>query len=358
MNASTQITLFAHVTFLDKLLFTKHLGMMIRSGIPIGEAVEAIRDQSQNPAMQKVLTAILDDVNNGQTLENALAKHSKIFDPFYLNMIRIGETSGNLEKNLEYVAEQLKKNNEFNKKVQGALLYPEIVLTIAVLAGGGVSIFVLPKLLDLFKSFNAKLPVSTQILLFIAGVMKSYGYFIFGGIIGLFFLIRFLITFPRIRVHWDTFLLSIPVLGVFFRNVQLGFFCRNLGIMLTSGLPITTALAAQRQATTNLVFQQYVEDMKDGVEKGKSLTDCFEKKQKTFIPQILIKMIEVGEKTGKLEESFSYLADFFEDEVDDYSRNFSTILEPIVLILIGLIVAFVALSIISPIYDLTASIHG
>ncbi len=357
MNLSTQITLFNKVGFLEKVLFTKHLAIMIKSGIPLGEAIDIIRQQTKNLAFQKVLTAISADITNGQSFEKALTKHSEVFDTFYINLISIGEESGNLEKNLEYLAIQMKKNYEFKKKVRGALLYPEIVILITFLAGGAISIFVLPKLIDLFSQLDVKLPLSTQILLFIATMMKQFGILIIAGFVGLFIGFRAALKKPKINLIWNRFLLSLPVLGIFLQDVALGYFCRNLGIMLKSGLPITTALFAQHRATQNPIFQIYVKKIADAVEKGTTITDVLEKNNFPFIPTIVNKMIGVGEKTGSLDESLVYLGDFFEEEIDEYSKNLATTLEPIILIVIGLAVAFVAFAIISPIYQLTTGIH-
>jgi len=357
MNLSTQITLFTKVGYLEKVLFTKHLAIMIKSGIPLGEAIDIIKQQTKNFAFQKVLAAVSSDITNGQSLEKALSKHPEVFDQFYINLIRIGEESGNLEKNLDYLAVQLKKNYEFKKKVQGALLYPEIILLITFLAGGAISIFVLPKLIDLFSELDVKLPLSTQILLFIATVMKQYGFIIIAAVIGLFIGFRLFLKTPRINLQWNRFLLSLPILGVFLQDVELGYFCRNLGVMLKSGLPVNTALVAQQKATTNSVFSIYVKKISDEIEKGRSITEVLEKNNFPFVPAILIKMISVGEKTGSLDESFAYLGDFFEEEIDEYSKNLATVLEPIILVLVGLAVAFVAFAIISPIYQLTNGIH-
>jgi type II secretory pathway component PulF len=330
---------------------------MIESGIPIGEAIDIIQQQSRKQSLKLLLETILKDINNGQSLEKALSKHPKVFDPFYINIVRIGEESGNLEKNLKYLAEQLKKNYEFKKKVQGALMYPVIVLVITFIAGAAISIFVLPQLIDLFSSLDVELPLSTQILLFIAYTMKNYGFLIIALIIALFIGFRYLLTLPAILYRWHRLLLMLPGLGVFIQGAELTFLCRNLGMMLKSGLPITTAFFAQHDATTNLVFKKYLKQLAEDVEKGKSISEKLNGKEFVYIPQLVAKMIGVGEKTGRLDESLLYLGDFFADEVDNYSKDFSTLLEPVILIFIGLVVAFVALAVISPIYQLTSGIH-
>lgn len=357
MKLTAQFSLFNKVGLLDKLLFTKHLALMVKSGIPIGEAISIIKEQTSNPAFGNLLKSILEDVENGQSLEKALSHHPHIFDPFFINVIHIGEQSGNLEKNLEYLAQQMKKTYEFKKKVQGALLYPAIVLLTTLISGAAISFFILPKLVDLFSSLDVKLPLSTQILLFIGTIMRQYGYLIFASLIIFIIFFRFLVSLPKIEIHWHQLLLRLPIIGTFLSAVEIAFFCRNLGMMLKSGLPINTALSAQTNATTNQVFKKYTKTIEESVNKGQSISGILTKKRFQHVPIVVIKMIGVGEKTGKLDESLLYLADFFENDVDNYSKNFSTILEPFVLILVGLGVAFVALAIISPIYQLTSGIH-
>lgn len=352
----SNIPFLSKVSFLDKLLFTKHLSVMLKSGIPIGEAITTIEEQSSNPLFKIMLRGIVNEIENGQNLATALAKFPKVFDPLYINLIKIGEESGSLEVNLEYLSEQLKKDYDFRKKVQGAMLYPLIVLMATTLVGGFTAIYVLPKLVDLFTSLEVKLPLSTQILLFVALAMKNYGILIILSFIGIVAGINFLVQTPRIKPIFQRFLLNLPVFGLYLQNIQLTSMCRNLGLMLKSGLPISLALETEKDATSNLIYKDYVAKMREAMEKGKSLESELGSASYKFIPKIMSKMIGVGERTGKLEESLTYLGDFFEDEVDSTTKNLATILEPILLLGIGLVVGFVAISIISPIYELTGSI--
>lgn len=357
MNLSSQISISRSVSFLDKLLFTKHLGVMVKSGIPISEAIATIRDQTPNPTFRKVLTSVLSDIDNGQSLETAFSRKKNFFDPLYLNLIQVGEQSGTLTKSLDYLAQQMKSEYEFKKKVQGALMYPAIVLSASGIIGLGLSIFVLPNLTTLFQSLNAKLPLSTQILLGFANIMKNYGVFVVAGIIGFFVFLRYFLRSSGVKPIWHRLLLSLPTLGIFFQDGQLASLTRNLGIMLKSGLPILASLQTQHDATENVVYRRYLEKIIQGVEKGKTISEVLTEGRFAFVPLIVTKMISVGEKTGSLDEMFLYLGDFFEDEVDNFAKNLPTLIEPIILILIGLVVGFVALAIISPIYQLTGSIH-
>lgn len=349
-------TYLYRVTATDKLLFTKHLSVMLKSGIPISEAINSIKAQTKNLKFKQILEDVSQEVENGQSLERALSKHPQVFDALYLSLVSVGEKSGNLEKNLEYLALQLKKNYEFNKKVAGATLYPKLVLASSLIIGGSISLFILPQLLDLFESLDVELPLTTKILLFMANLMKDYGLFITGG--GAVLVVAFLLLLKTsaVKPKWHKFLLAAPGVGVLNQNIALSSICRNLGIMLKSGLTITSALETQREATENLIFKEYLNRLFKAIDKGKKLSAEMDATKFKYLPAIVPKMIGVGESTGKLDETLIYLGDFFEEEVDDATKNLSTTLEPILLLAIGAIVAFLALAIISPIYQLTGSI--
>ena len=353
---SSEISLFGKVSLVDTLALTKHVSLMLKSGIPLPESILILEKQTSHPAFRKLLLKIHQEIANGQPLHKALSQFPHVFNAFYVSLIKVAEESGSLEKNLDYLSLHLKKQHEFTGKVRGALLYPSIVLGVALIVGIGLSVFVLPKLIDLFASLDVELPLSTKILLLFAKVMRDYGIFLLGGLVLLFVLIRFAITTRAIKPHWHSFLLSLPVLGVFMQNIQLASMFRNIGTMLGAGVHISTALDAQFETTTNCIYKDCLAEIRSGVKKGKSIEEILTKTNKKFMPLIAVRMTGVGEKTGKLDETFVYLGDYFEDEVDNTSKNLSTIVEPVILIIVGLIVAFIAVSIIGPIYQFTGSI--
>lgn len=356
MKKRQDIQILDRIKFLDKLLFTKHLAMMVKSGITLSESIDAIASQTPSNKFRVVLMKISEDIKNGNSFPQSLKKHPKVFSQFYVTLTEVGEESGTLDESLKYLADQLAKEYILAKKIQGALLYPTIVLVAVGLVGIGMSIFVLPQLANLFESLNVELPLPTKILLFFANVMKNYSVFVIAGIIVFFVLFRILIKLPSIRPKWDSLLLSFPIFGPLFQNKEMTSLCRNLGVMLKSGLPITKALEVEDIGTENLVFKGYVEAILKSVSKGKEIREELDQGNYIRFSPIAIKMIGVGEKTGKLDEALLYLGDFFEDEVDNTAKNLSVVLEPIILLVIGVIVGFVALAIISPIYELTGSI--
>ncbi len=345
------------IKFVDKLLFTKHLSIMLKSGIPLAEAISILTDQSRNAAFKKILLGIARDIANGQSLEKSLSRYPDVFDPLYRSIIAVGEEAGNLESNSEYLAATLQKTYEFRKKVQGAMMYPMLILVVAGLVGGGIVFFILPQLSALFKSLDVTLPLSTRILLWIADLAKNYGLIIIIVLLLSVSLFIRLISTARLKPHWHRFLLGVPVYGQFLQNSEMANFCRNMGMMLKSGLPIARALKVAREATYNLVFRSYVTDLVAAVDRGQTIEKTWSGAEKKYIPVIVPRMIGVGEKTGRLDESLLYLADFFEGEVDDMAKNLSSILEPAMLLVVAGFVAFLAFSIISPIYQFTGSVH-
>lgn len=341
----------------EKLLFTKHLSIMLKSGVPISEAIEILIEQSKSPAFRHALDTTNRSLKNGATLSDSLKKGTKAFDQFYLSIIAVGEESGTLEKSLEYLSIQLEKEYYLRKKVQGALLYPGIVLSAIFIVGGFIAVFILPQLIGFFQAFNTELPVATKILLWIAQYFKSYGLITLGAVGGLFVGGIFAVRTKAIQPLWHRFVYSIPVTGPLLHATQLVRFNRNLGILLQSGVPITTSLDTTRKTLTNIHYIRALDSVLANTKKGKSISDSLKANPHQAFPAITVKMIAIGEKTGKLDETLIYLSEFYESEIDSNTKNLSTVLEPILLIVIGLVVAFIALAIISPIYELTGSIR-
>lgn len=356
MDLNVRIEIFKHITDSEKLLFTKHLAVMVKAGLPIDQIFETLIEQASTNYFKGILKEINADISNGQSLTVAFSKFPKVFDTFFISLIRVGEESGTLTENLEFLSKQLAKTYNLKKKIQNSMLYPELVLGVTTIIGGGISIFILPKLTDLFSSFQVQLPLITRILLWFANVMKDYGVLIFIVVFLLIGIFLWLIQIPSIRFWWHKIILKIPVFGEILKYGQLSQFTRNLGILLASGVPINTGLITTSQTVTNDYFKYLVKKISDDVEEGGEVSEAIRESGTEVFPLLVPRMVSVGEKTGKLDEVLVYLSDFYEEEMDNISKNLSTILEPVMLIIIGLVVAFVALAIISPIYQLTGSI--
>jgi type IV pilus assembly protein PilC len=357
-DLSFQLPFISNISFIDKLLFTKHLSMMTKTDTTILEALDILASLAESRAFKKIIKQILEDIKNGKSLSESMAKNPKVFDAFYTNIIAIGETSGTLEKSFTYLSIQLAKEYAFRKIVQGAMIYPVIVLIAVGGVGMGVSIFVLPKLLDLFTGFGVNLPWTTKILIAFASLMQNAGGFVITGLIVIIILIRIILKLRLLKPYVDRIFFEIPFFGKIVKNAEATIFCRNLGTLLKSGIPINSALVIVLKISTNFVIQESIIYLLGATEKGKSLGEEFDSHHFKYFPPLMTKMIAIGEKTGNLSDTLLYLSDFFEEEVNNAMKNISTLLEPVMLLVIGALVAFIALAIISPLYQLTGSVGG
>lgn len=344
------------VSLTNKVLLTKHLAVMLKSGLTLTEALDIILDQSQGK-LKKVIEDVRRQAVGGRSLAESFRRHPKIFSRMFTSVIEVGENSGTLTRSLEELADQLEKEHELKVKIYQAMLYPMIVLIAVVLVGAGISIFVLPKLRVLFAIFKGNLPLMTQILLFIIDIFSKYGLIIFPGIVIGIILLGLLFQTKLMKPFWHRIILRLPLVSRFSKNLNLARFNRNLGILLRSGLPITQALQIVAGVLDNEIYKRKVLEILIGVRQGKSVSAMMVRVDRVF-PKITSRMIGVGEKSGKLDEVLLYLARFYEGEVDKLSKTLSTTLEPILLIIIGLVVGFVMLAIMTPIYNLTSLVAG
>lgn len=350
-------TLINRVSFQDKLLLTKHLSVMLKSGIPLAEALFTLIEQAKAPQLRRVLQHVLADIENGQSLSHAFERHPKVFSQLYVNLVAIGEESGTLEQNIDFLATQLTKEYNLRKKISGALLYPAVVLSAMVIMGSVIALFILPKLVDFFDAFEVELPATTRLLVFVAQLMKEQGVWIIAGALALLIAVVFFVRIRVVQPLWHRFILRIPVLGTFLLYGELAHFSRNFGSLLKSGVPIHHSIEVTAQTLHNTVFRADLERIAQELNRGKNISTAMVENHFFEFPPLVSRMIGVGEKTGKLEDTLLYLGDFYEEEIDSWTKNFTTILEPVLLIVIGIAVAFIALAIISPIYQLTGSIR-
>jgi len=345
---------FGKVNLVQRALFTKHLTMMLKSGLPITEALSIAQDAASSK-LKKVLRGVLKSVQAGQSLSKAFSLYPKVFSGLFISSTKAGEASGTLTENLENVAEQLEKEKELVSKIKGAMLYPVVVLTAAFVLGLVLAFLVLPKITPLFEGLKMDLPFTTRALIWFSHFIQDYGLYLFLGIIAFVIFIGWLIKqkFTRPVIH--CLLLNTPIIRKISRGANLARFSRTLGMLLKSGVNIDEALEITRDTIGNYYFQQALEKVSQAVRKGTKLSENLSQFGGLF-PTMLTRMIKVGEESGKFEETLFYLANFYENEVDTSTKTLSTAIEPILLIVIGLVVAFLALSIITPIYDITGGI--
>lgn len=343
------------VSTLEKVLFARHLALMLKSGLTITESLDVIADQAPHAGFQRIIHSLHAAVTNGNSLSKSLARHPKVFTPLMISLIRIGESSGTLDANLEYLATQLEKEYDLKQKIRAAMLYPGIIFIATLALGGALSVFVMPKLVKLFEGLDITLPVTTEIFLSIAHFLAAWGIWVIVGIIVLTIILASIRKIPSVQRITHKILLRLPIAGHLALQSTMTRFTRTLHILLKSGLPIVEALSITRDAMSNAVYKDEISTAQEQVEKGNLLGEALAERD-TYFPKMVSRMISVGEKTGKLDETLRYLAGFYEAEVDTATKNLSTVIEPILLIIIGLIVGGLGIAIITPIYQLSGSL--
>ena len=344
------------ISFFEKVFLAKSLALMIRAGLPLRESIATIQEQSKSKTFKKILDDILKSIDNGQSLTTSLSRHPNIFDSLYINMIKIGEESGTLAENLGHLSLQLEKSHELRSKVKAAMIYPAIILTAVIILGLALTFFVLPQITPIFKTFDIQLPLATRILIAFTEIIQNYGLFILIGVVALSVILFLISRFRPVKFLIHKITLKIPIAGAISRNVNIAHFSRTLGVLLKSGITVVSALDITQTTLGNLVYQKELVEVAEEVQRGKPISDYLRKKE-TIFPLTVSRMVEVGEKTGNLEETLLYLSNFYEAEVDRSVKSLSTILEPILLLIIGAVVGFIALAIITPIYDITRGLH-
>lgn len=338
----------------DIVLFTKNLSVMIRSGLTLVESLQISIEQAHG-SLTAVLRKVLRHVQNGESFARALETQQRHFPRLYQDMVRVGEVSGTLDINLDYLAHQLAKDRDMRRKITGALLYPLIILLGVGGLGLLLAVVVLPRLTNLFRTLNADLPASTELLIWISEYLEQYGLWTIVGIFALilFFILGYRLAPIKYIVHY--IVLRIPLFGRLVHQVQNARFTRTLGALLHSGVPISESLDAVEEAMGNMVYERAVRRIRINANTGESLASSMEKYTFLF-PRIVTRMIHVGEQSGRLEEILQYLSAFYEEEFDDIAKNLTVILEPVLLIFIGIVVGFLGIAVITPIYQITSAI--
>lgn len=342
------------VSMVDIVTMTQNLSVMLEAGLTVTESLDILVEQSTGK-LKKILAKVSQEVQGGGMLGDALEREYKTFGPIFISAVRVGESSGTLSKNLTHIAEQMEGDLEVRRNVQGAMLYPSIVITATILLGLALATFVLPQMTSIFKSLDVELPWSTRLLIFIADLFQKHGAIVTPSVIIFFVLLIYLVRRRFMQPFTHRIVLYLPGIKSFVHELNRARFCRAVGTMLESGIPIQEALGIITEAMPNYVYRKSVQIMHSEIETGESFSDIIERFPRLY-PKMVQRMVAVGEKSGGLSESFLYLARFYEQKVAIKAKSISTIIEPLLLIAIGLGVAFIALSIFTPIYSITEGI--
>jgi type IV pilus assembly protein PilC len=356
-RARAEIQLFAgRISTRDLIVFSRQLATLIESGIPIVRALQLLQSQMSSKHFATILQQVTSDVQQGRFFSEAIAKHGKMFPDLYSRMIEIGERAGNLEMVLRQLAAYMEKEEVLVRKIKGAMSYPAFVLVLAIGVMFLMLVVALPPLMSMFTVFNAELPLPTRILIGITDFMDVYKFHVLGGmaIIGVAFYAIFIKTESG-RVLLDGFLLRVPLLGRIIIQGAVARMCRSISSLLNAGIALPEILQMVIRTQSNRVLRKHLEDVHSELLQGHGLADPLG--QRDVFPRMLVQMVRVGEETGSLDSNMQTLAEFYEDEVDRSVSALTSAMEPALTIFIGVMVGFVAVAVIMPMYSLMGAIE-
>lgn len=348
-------SLLSHVSFTDVVNMTRQLAIMLNAGLSLASSLEILKKQSGNPALAKLLSEIATDVQAGATLSSSLKKHPHVFSSFYISLVKAGEASGKLDNTLLRLSDNLEKRRALIGKVKGALIYPSVLFVGMFAVMVLIMTYVVPQMLKIYENFEAELPASTKFLSVLSGIMQKFGIFILIGIVvGIIIFLRAFKTKKGKRII-DTILMKLPVVNKMIKITTLVDVLRTFSILVQSGVSILDTINIVGETSTNTLYKNAFTNVYLKVEKGVSLGKALE--HENIFPPLVVQMASVGEESGHLDETLMRISLYYETESELAIKALTSLIEPAILVILGVGVGFIVIAVITPIYSLTNTLE-
>jgi type IV pilus assembly protein PilC len=344
------------VTTKDLVVFTRQFATMIDAGLPLVQCLDILSQQQENKAFQKMLVAVKESVESGSTFADALRKHPKAFDELYVNLVAAGEVGGILDTILNRLAAYIEKAQKLKKQVKSAMTYPTTIVGIALVVISVILVFVIPAFEAMFKDFGGSLPMPTQVVVAISNFIQDYILVILGAGFGFVFLFKKIYATKPGRAKIDDWSLHLPVFGTLIRKVAVAKFTRTLGTMISSGVPILDGLEIVAKTAGNKTVEKAIYHVKQSISEGKTIAEPLTKSG--VFPPMVCQMIAVGEQAGALDTMLNKIADFYDDEVDEAVTNLTAMMEPLLMLFLGVTVGGLVIAMYLPIFKLAGAAGG
>jgi len=348
-----RVKLFERITRQDIVLFSRQLSIMFRSKVPLVESLRVLASQARSLDLKERILDLSEEVEGGTSFSGALSRHPEIFSPFYISMVKSGEVSGTLSESLEYLAEHLEREYHLTSKIRGALLYPALIVLVVLLVLALMIFFVIPHLSEVLISSGSELPTVTKMVINSAAFLRKFGWVIFLVILLLIFSAFRYYRSQKGRKFFDGIFLKIPIIGPFLKMNNLARFAENLSTLISGGLPIASALQTVGEIVGNSRYKEVIFEARDRVRKGETISSVLSAAPEIF-PPVFIQMTIVGERTGTLDSTLMNVVDFYKKEIDRTIDNLLSILEPLLIVILGVVVAGLMLAILIPLYQMVA----
>jgi len=344
-----------NVSLAEKMFFTRNLQIMINAGAPLPRAIETLASQTKNSVFKKALFDIREQIAKGKTFSENLSKYPSIFSEIFQSMVKIGEESGTLDEVLKTLALQMEKENELKSKIKGAMMYPAVILCAMLGIGVLMMITVVPQLSSVFKELDIELPIATQLIINFSNFLSQKWYIFFPAVVVFIFGFLRVIKTKSGKKVVDKIIINIPVISPIVKKANSAAMVRNLSSLIAAGVPILRALEVVSETLDNFYYKKAILEAAEKVKKGEKLSESL-KPYGSIFPVTVIQMIEVGEETGETASVLSKLAVFLEDEVSNIAKNMASIIEPVLMVIIGAAVGFFAISMVQPMYSMLGAI--
>jgi len=350
-----------NISFLNKVsekdlaIFSRQLAVMMQSRVPVTQSLKSLAVQIKNPSFKSKVLKIAQLVEEGNSLSEAFGTFPEVFNIFYVSLIRTGEASGKISESLYYLSDHLERDHDIHSKISGALIYPIFVISVLVVVITLVIFFIMPRLIDLLKQTTNKPPAFTQMMIDFYGFLANYGWVLIVAFVLLVIFIIYYFTTKEGKKTYDQLSLKVPFFGAFLKKIFLIRFAENISTLIGAGLSINNALKITKDTMDNFVYRKIITETEEGVSQGEKMSSILVR-YPDYAPPFVVQMIQVGEETGKLDKNLMEIVNFYEKEVQRAVETFTALLEPALIIFLGVIVALLAISVIEPLYGALGTI--
>lgn len=351
IGINISIPILSGIKTIEKINFARNLGSMLQAGLALSRALSVLERQSRNKKFKKVLSDILSSINKGMTFSDSLSHYPKIFSPLFISMVHSGEQSGTLADSLKVVATQMESIHSLEKKVKGALMYPAVIILVIILIAVLMFIFVIPTLIKTFTDLNVELPFATRVVIEISDLIQNHGIIIFGLTIVFIGSIYWWTRGKTGKSIWHKTLLKIPVIGSLIQEVNTARTARTMSSLLASGVDVVESVSITATVVQNVHFKAVLVNAGEAIKKGELMSKIFNQATNLY-PIFFAEMMDVGEETGKTGEMLMGVAKYYEEDVEQRTKDMSTVIEPFLMLFIGAAVGFFAIAMLSPMYSL------
>lgn len=349
---SKKLDLSMFIASKDVVIFTRQFSIMLKSAIPPLEALKSQVGQTKNPQFRDKIANMAETIETGGSLSRAFSMHPKVFDQFYVSIIKSGEATGKVADSLNYLAEHLERDHNLKSKIRSAMIYPGFIIFVFVAAFFLVMFFIVPRLTSVLSEFSGELPLSTRGLMALSDFVRAGGWVFIFLFLGLLFIMPVIVKrFKKTKDIYDKMILMLPILGEFKKKVYLTQFAENLSVLIAAGLPITQALKITREIIDSTVYKDIIESAEQRVARGEKISVVFGEHPK-YVPPFVVQMIATGEETGRIEETLTNVVRFYQADIERIADNLTTILEPLLILVLGIGIAILSVALFIPLFQI------